>query len=249
MNYDLLEVDKLHFNRLRDSVNEKRVEDLFDYFIKRFSFESIMLEGTNVLTESEVAHLIKTKIIVSELIERDQKEVLNYVKAFQFIFEMVKLRKKLNEEILKDIHEILTEGILIGGRYRQVNITIKNSMHQPPNHLKVYDRMEKLFYDLDNFKGNAIQKGAFAQSQILKIYPFLDGNGRLSRLILNYYLMFEGYMPVSIPLNLKEEYFKSVDIFKEQKLIKPIEEFFYKLLLEQYEDYIIFLEEGNINGE
>lgn len=243
MNYDLLEVDRRHFNRLRDSASELRVQQLFNNFIKKFSFESLKFEENNTLSKEEVDHLINTKIIVSELIERDQKEILNYTKAFDFVYKLVKLRKPLNEETLKDIHEILLEGILLGGRYRQVNITIKNSLHQPPNHLKVYNRMEKLFYDIENFKGNAIQKGAFAQSQILKIHPFLDGNGRLARLILNYYLMYEGYMPISIPLDKKDEYFKAVDIFKEQKRILPIETFIHDILIDEYENYITFLEE------
>lgn len=243
MSYDLLEVDRLHFNKLRESVKEEKVNLLYEEFIKSFAYDSIYLEGNNSLTKKEVKHLIDTRLIVTGLPERDQKEILNYQKGFDFIFNLVKRRRKLDEEALKDLHEILLEGISIGGRYRQVNIQIKNSLHQPPNFLKVYDRMMKLFFDLDNFKGTAIQKGAFAQSQILKIYPFLDGNGRLARLVLNYYLMYEGYMPVSINDLKKDEYFKYVDIFKEQKLLGPIENFILQILLDSYEEYISFLEQ------
>ncbi|HLT00317.1 MAG TPA: Fic family protein [Acholeplasma sp.] len=242
MNHDLLEVDKLHFNELRESVGETKFLQLLNEFVKRFTYESITIEGKNDLSFDECANLLEKEVIVIQLPEREQKEALNYKKAFAHVFKLVTSRKRLDEETLKDLHEILVDGIFVGGQYRKVNVQIQGSMHQPPDYVKVYDRMAKFFYDLDNFKGSAVQKGCFAHMQILKIYPFLEGNGRLARLVLNYILLFDGYMPVSIPLDQKDIYLQHIDTFKVEKDISPFVEYIYHLLLQSYENYIEYLE-------
>lgn len=242
MNYDLLEVDKLHFNELREQVGQVKFKELLDDFIARFSFESITIDGKNHLTKDEVDNLLKKQVVTSGLSEREQKEALNNKKAFEHAFKLVMSRRKLDEEILKDLHEILVEGIFVGGQYRKVNVQIKNSMHQPPDYVKVYDRMAKFFYDLEHFSGTTVQKASFAHAQILKIYPFLEGNGRLARLISNYILMYDGYMPLSIPIKDANQYFEAIDSFKVDKDLRPFANYVYKALLDQYENYISWLE-------
>ncbi|WP_025725161.1 Fic family protein [Acholeplasma granularum] len=242
MDKDLLEVDKLHFNELRDHVEVDKFERLMKEFIYQFTYDSITIEGKNALSQSDVKNLLCKKVIVTQLPEREQKEALNYQKAFEHTFKLVTSRKPLSEDILKDLHEILVEGIFLGGQYRKVNIQIKDSMHQPPDYVKVYDRMAKFFYDLEHFKGSTVQKACFAHAQIFKIYPFLEGNGRLARLILNYILLYEGYMPLSVPVSLKDEYLEHIDTFKEEKDLAPFVGFIKKLLLDAYETYIYALE-------
>jgi Fic family protein len=242
MKYDLLEVDRLHFNELREQVGEEKFKEVLKKFIKEFTYDSVIIDGKNTLTKDDIDNLLEKKIIISQLSEREQKEALNYQKACEHAFKYVVSRKKINEDVLKDLHEILVEGIFPGGQYRMVNIQIKNSMHQPPDYVKVYDRMAKYFYDLEHFKGTAVQKAAYAHAQLLKVYPFLEGNGRLARLIMNYILMFDGYMPISIPISRQEEYFKYIDIFKVEKNLSPFEDFLYDLILEAYENYIFMLE-------
>lgn len=242
MHDDILELDKLHFNQLREQVGEEKFKVLLDQFIKKFTYESITIEGKNALSEDDVMNLLEKEIIITQLPEREQKEALNYKKAFNHVFKLVMSRRRIDEEILKDLHEILVEGIFVGGQYRKVNVQIMNSRHQPPDYVKVYDRMAKFFYDLDHFKGTAVEKGAFAHAQIFKIYPFLEGNGRLARLVLNYILLFDGYMPVSIPTKDKELYLNLIDQFKEQKDLSPFVNYVRQTLVDAYEDYIEALE-------
>ncbi len=242
MNLDLLEVDKVHFNELREHTDPQKFMDVIKNFMFKFTYDSITIEGKNALSQDDVKNLLFKKIIVTQLPEREQKEALNYQKAFEHILKLVSSRKVLTEDILKDLHEMLVSGIFLGGQYRKVNIQIIDSMHQPPDYVKVYDRMAKFFYDLDNFKGTTIQRACFAHAQIFKIYPFLEGNGRLARLVLNYILLYDGYMPVSIPLTEKGNYLNHIDTFKEEKDLSPFVGFIQKLLLEAYETYIEQLE-------
>lgn len=242
MKPDLIEVDKIHFNELREHVDQDKIDTLMSNFIHQFTYDSITMEGKNVLKKSDVTNLLKKQIIVTQLPEREQKEALNHLKAFEHVLKLVTSRKAVTEDILKDLHEILMDGIIMGGQYRKVNIQIKESMHQPPDYVKVYDRMAKFFFDLENFKGTTLQKACFAHAQIFKIYPFLEGNGRLARLVLNYILLFDGYMPVSIPVSKKEAYLNHIDTFKEERDLSPFVGFVEKLLLEAYETYIEYLE-------
>src|SRR5690606_4718704 len=242
MEKDLLEVDKFHFNELRDEVGEDKVQELMKNFVTTFTYESITIEGKNGITKDKVAELLSSEVLIDSLPEREQKEALNYAKAFQYVQRLVMQRKKMDEEVIKDLHEMIMEGIVQGGRYRQVNVRLKDSMHQPPDYMKVYDRMAKFVYDLDHFRGSTVQKAAFAHASILKIHPFLDGNGRLARLLLNFHLMFDGYMPVSIPLTEKEIYRQSLDTFKVEKDLSPFADYIYKQLLNAYESYINALE-------
>lgn len=242
MNLDLLEVDKVHFNELREHVEVAKYQALIQNFIYQFTYDSITIEGKNALSPTDVKNLLHKKIIVTQLPEREQKEALNYQKTFEHVLKLVSSRKFLTEDILKDLHEMLVEGIFLGGQYRKVNIQIKESMHQPPDYVKVYDRMAKFFYDLNNFKGTTLQKACFAHAQIFKVYPFLEGNGRLARIVLNYILLYDGYMPVTIPESEKANYLKHIDTFKEEKDLSPFVGFVEKLLLEAYETYIEQLE-------
>jgi Fic family protein len=138
---------------------------------------------------------------------------------------------------------MIVDGIFQGGVYRNVNIQMMGSTHQPTDHAKVYDRMHKLFSSLDTTSfENSLEEAVYIHATLAKIHPFLDGNGRLARIVLNYYLMKANYLPISIPIRLKETYIEKLEIFKSEKNIEPLKTFFEKLLIERYEDVISALE-------
>jgi Fic family protein len=175
--------------------------------------------------------------------EREQKEVLNHVKAFEKVLELVSQKIKLTEEHVKDIHEILVDGIFQGGVYRNVNIQMMGSKHQPTDHAKVYNRMHKLFDSVaNNNKLSPLDKAVEMHAGISKIHPFLDANGRLARLILNFYLLEANYLPMSIHLNDKSEYIKHLETYKENKNIQPLKTFVMTHLVKRYEEVIDQLE-------
>ncbi len=239
---NLLEIDKMHYLELKSSSSDEKINELKQSFIARYTYESVTIDGKNTMTYEDVKHLLDKKIITSLYSEREQKEVLNHAKAYEFVERLVYQRKKLDEEILKDIHEILVDGIFTGGRYRQVNVQIIGSMHQPPDYVKVYDRMNKYFFDLTIYKGSLVQKSALAHAGLFKIYPFLEGNGRLARLVMNYILMDAGFVAISIPLAEKTQYLDHINSFKVEKILAPFSDYIEKLLLAEYERQIEALE-------
>lgn len=201
-------------------------------FVSKFIYNSLSFETHNLSLE-EVS-----KVINEEHSELDEKRVLgitNYKKAFMFVVDLARNKRELDENTLKDIHEILMNEVNIGGLYRNVDISIKGSNHTPPGHLKVYDRMKKYFDKIEDYNDDIMAKASFSLLQLDKIHPFLDGNGKLARMVLNYHLLYNGFAPIVFPFTEKEHYFKCIEEYKVNKNI------------ECFKEYIITLEKNAFN--
>ena len=146
--------------------------------------------------------------------------IRNYKNGLLFVINLLNEGIEFDENKLKDLHELIMADLAVGGLYRNVDISIKGSNHTPPSYIKVYDRMKKYFDTMNADSDNLDEKLAFAHLQLMKIHPFLDGNGRCARIVLNYYLIKNGRKPVIIPLERKEEYFNALEEFKVNKDIQ-----------------------------
>ena len=147
-----------------------------------------------------------------------------------------------SEDFVKDLHEMLLDGIINGGLYRNINLSIKGSNHTPCDYIKVYDRMKKYYDTLAFYEGTDIQKAAYAHLQIAKVHPFLDGNGRLARLVMNYMLIKAGYLPINVPRRDMQVYFNLLEEFKVNKTQVPFEEFIEVRLNREYDRLIAVID-------
>jgi Fic family protein len=234
MNKSILELErKEYLTNIKSLINEKEYEQLQEKFKVLYTFDAISMQGTNKVSIDEVKKVIAGET-VSGHSERDVKEVINHYKAINHVYLMVKNNMEMTEEGIKDIHEILTDGILNGGHYRNVNIRIPGATHQPPDYIKVYDRMKRYFFNLENHKGTPVEKAVYAHAELAKIHPFLDANGRLARLVMNYYLMKENYLPITMSSKLKDQYVQVLESFKVEKDITPFVNLVEELLVKRY---------------
>lgn len=240
MEEKLLKANKESYKNLTDKQDEL-VNELEKDFLNRYTYDAVSLEGRNKVTYEKVTRIIglKDKTGYSE---REIKEVLNHAEAYRYVLKLTKKQNRLTEEDIKDIHQMLEEGIVLGGVYRNVNIQIPGAIHQPPNNVKVYDRMKRLFDDIKEKEYDYLDEGLLIHATLAKIHPFLDANGRLSRLVLNFYLIKAGYLPISIKLDKREEYFKTLEEFKVNKDINPLKTFILNLLNERYDEEILKLQ-------
>ncbi|MDD3999543.1 MAG: Fic family protein [Bacilli bacterium] len=209
----------LPLDKMREIASEKfDLNNIYPEFVQTFVFNSLSFE-TDLITSQEV-----TSVFNGEVAEIDGRRTLlisNHINAFYFVVAMVKTNSEFNENKLKDLHEVLMDGLDVGGLYRNVDISIKGSNHTPPSHLKVYDRMKKYFDVLNDPNADVLENIAFSHVQLAKIHPFLDGNGRCARLVLNYQLMKNGLAPIIIPYQERVRYFETLEAFKVKKVIKP----------------------------
>jgi Fic family protein len=226
---DKIDLAKGNLSRLSQ---EERVR-LEQEFATEFTYHSVSMEKGKITFE-EVKSFLEGK----STDEKYVKIAMNHLEALNYVKENVESRVPLDEEIIKDIHQIVMKDIMDGGLYRNVDISVKGSLHTPPNHLKVYDRMKKMMLSLEEFTGTTIQKAAFTHLQLSKIYPFLDGNGRTARLCLNYQLMLDGYLPIIIPVDRKDDYFKAMEEFKLNKNPQPFEELVQELELNRVKMFL-----------
>lgn len=187
-------------------------------FLVSFITNSISFE-TLPVSEDVVKRILDNDL--DGLDEKLVKTVQNYLNGVLFSFSLVDRTEPFSENDLKDIHEKVVNGLSLGGLYRNVDISIKGSNHTPPSYIKVYDRMKKYFDAINNEDTDKLYKIAFSHLQLMKIHPFLDGNGRVARIVLNYQLMKYGYKLIIISYEEKEKYFQLLEEFKVNKNIEP----------------------------
>ncbi|MGE4572260.1 MAG: Fic family protein [Candidatus Izemoplasmatales bacterium] len=167
-----------------------------------------------------------------------RKAIINNYHALQMIHRLSSKKIAYDEEIVKDLHQTLVDGIIGGGVYRSRDLFILGAKHVPPSYLKIYKKMDDYFEKLRNPQLKGFERAAYAHLQFLKIYPFVDANGRLARLLLNYELELQDYLPVSITKKLQDEYFDAIDEYKINKKTEPFIDFLMKLEAERIKDYI-----------
>ena len=187
-------------------------------FLIDFVQNTLSLEGKPVCKETVNAVF---EDLEADVNEKEKKSIINAFNAFSFILNLLENKEELDENKLKDLHEIIMDGFGNGGLYRNVDISIKGSNHTPPSHIKVYDRMKKYFDTINQDGVELYEQIAFSHLQLAKIHPFLDGNGRCARLVLNYNLLKNSLKPIIIEASKKDEYFNYLEEFKVNKDITP----------------------------
>lgn len=198
MNYERLLSMKEQLESLRSSIRDEIIKNYNDDFLVKYTHHSTAIEG-NTLTLIETKMLIEDGISVGGKSMREIYEVVNHKKAFEYITACVENKRPLDEKTVKDIHAIVMENILAGGIYRNVDVYISGSEHTPPSPNDMYRQIKYFYSDLDSRHfDNPIELAAWTHAEFVKIHPFVDGNGRTARLIMNYQLMSAGFLPVSI---------------------------------------------------
>lgn len=166
-----------------------------------YTYESNRIEG-NTLTLAETALVIQKGITVSGKSLREHLEAINHYEAIGFIKSIAEKKEHFNERTLKDIHALVLRGIDAenAGKYRTVNVRIAGSRHIPADALKVQELMYEYFdfYEKQKDVLHPVLLSAHLHEKLVTIHPFIDGNGRTSRLIMNLILLQHGYTVVNI---------------------------------------------------
>ncbi len=221
---------------LEEAKQTKNFLEISDEFLVNLVQSALSFDNPSLKKEDVV------KVLNDEVVgvnPEKVRKIINQKNAFLKVLQMAKDKVELDENTLKDIHQILCNGEAeVGGLYRRVNISVKGSNHTPCSYEKVYDRMAKYFVFMqEGPKDNLWEYISYLHLQLAKIHPFLDGNGRLARLVLNYELMKNGFMPVIITSNEREQYFSTLESFKVDKDIKPFMDFLEELELKSIQTY------------
>lgn len=193
---------------LKNKLNKFRAFDSFritQALELEYIFESNRIEG-NTLTLRETDLVINEGLTVSGKSMREHLEAINHVEAIGYIKQLVERNFAFNERELLTVHNLILRGIHPedAGRYRKVQVMIKGSAHMPPQPYLVAKEMEDYFIWMDQHKNklHPVVLAAEMHERLVTIHPFIDGNGRTSRLIMNFILLQHGY----VIANIKGEY-------------------------------------------
>lgn len=177
----------------------------------RMVHESNAIEG-NSLTLRETELVLSKGVTVSGKPLKDHIEALNLAKAWDKVKALAKSDSNLSERDLLDLHQIILTRVEddFAGSYRRGAVRIAGSNHVPPNAIKVPDLMEDLFNESQTIN-DPIERAAKLHHGIASIHPFTDGNGRTARLAMNFVLLAAGYPPISIPTDLRKDYYTALE--------------------------------------
>jgi len=167
-----------------------------------YTFESNRIEG-NTLTLRETGLVIDKGLTVGGKSMREHLEAINHYEAVLFLRELVQAKTSLTESLVKQLHGLILRGIdrENAGRYRSLPVLIAGSRHVPPQPWQVSMLMEECFrfYEEQQTQLHPVQLAAEMHERIVTIHPFIDGNGRTSRLVMNLILLQHGYPIAIIP--------------------------------------------------
>lgn len=178
-----------------------------------YTFESNRIEG-NTLTLRETDLVINEGLTISGKSMREHLEAINHVEAIGYIKQLMERNFPFNERELLSVHNLILRGIIPedAGRYRRVQVMIKGSSHMPPQPFLVAKEMEDYFiwYEENKSKMHPVVLAAEMHERLVTIHPFIDGNGRTSRLIMNLILLQNGY----VIANIKGDYETRMNYYK-----------------------------------
>lgn len=241
MDYERI-LEKLNrYNQLSKGVNEAALLNWENAFEIEYTHESTAIEG-NTLTLMETKVVLEDAISVGGKHLREIYEVVNHRKAYRLIKARLLERKLLDEALVKDIHAQLMENIFQGGFYRNVNVRITGASHNPPEPGEAFKQMKLFFADMEwRSKGNPLEYAAWTHAEFVRIHPFVDGNGRTSRLIMNYQLMRSGFLPVSVHKTERLEYFLALEEYAVKGNLQPFVEYVAKLEEQRLDELLSFM--------
>lgn len=237
MSYQELTKKRDYVNSNLSKLSMQQIEALERDFECNYTYESTKIKG-NRLSRDEVRAILEN---LSEKVEKDQDilEIINHSKAFRYMKMFLKKNTYLDEDAVKEINAIVVEDISIGGIYRNVNLMIPGRKHVPPSPEKAYYKMKKYFSEMpDIMQDNIIEKAIYSYAMFMKIHPFVDGNSRTGKLIMNYVLMKDGFLPVYIPKDRYKEYVQAFELFASEDQLEPLTNLISEFEEAQLDSYI-----------
>lgn len=189
------------------------VKSLLNHVLIDWTYNSNAIEG-NTLTISETKVVLEGMTIGGKTM-REHLEVINHRDAIDFLEEVVQKNERLTEWTIKSIHRLVLKGIQddVAGVYLNENVLIGGASHRPPDHVLVKELMEQFVSKVENEWStiHPIERAAKVHAEFVKIHPFIDGNGRTSRLLMNYELMKAGFPPAVIKAIDRARYYDTLD--------------------------------------
>ncbi len=232
--------------RLKEEIDRCRplspamVRQLKEYYKIGLTYSSNALEG-NSLTETETKVVLEDGITVGGKPIRDHFEAIGHSEAYNLLFELARESRIKEKEIL-ELHRLFYYRIdrENAGRYRKERVIITGSSYMPPSPDEVPELMKGFIKGIPALKKryHPIEYSALVHKEFVGIHPFIDGNGRIARLLMNLCLLQEGYPVTIIPPIMRVDYINSLEIAHTKGDSKPFINFISHIVYESLKEYL-----------
>lgn len=194
-------------------LSPETLQSLRDYYRVGLTYTSNALEG-NSLTESETKVVIEDGLTIEGKPLRDVYEAVGHAKAYDFLHDLSH-DMPLTEETICTLHRLFYQQIDPdrAGVYRKVPVFISGSQYAVAPVAEISKRMQALVQWYNNHEGkmHPVELAAELHMRFVYIHPFVDGNGRVSRLLMNLSLMRNDYNIAIIPAVCRSEYITALE--------------------------------------
>ena len=203
-----------------DDLNERRDEGLSKDLLEKLKkqllisqvYHSNAIEGNKLsLRETE---LILNGMVVNERPLKDEIEAKSLAHATDYLYKLIDGREPLTKRTISELHGLIMKDIpgINAGQFRLENVRIKESDHVPPIFSDVDSHIDEMFQWMNRMahKHSPLVMGSILHHWMTWIHPFSDGNGRVSRMFLNFFLLQKGYPEVIIKISDRDKYYNSL---------------------------------------
>ena len=206
-------------------LTEGEVERLNEEFTVEYTYNSNAIEG-NTLTLRET-DLVLRGLTIDRKPLKDHMEAVGHKEAFDYIRELVQEQAPLSEKVIKQVHFlVLADKRQDRGVYRRLPVRILGAQHEPVQPYLIQPKMEELLFNYGVDQSHIVTKLARFHIEFERIHPFIDGNGRTGRLLVNLELMKAGYPPIDIKFKDRLAYYQAFDDYYVKQSASTMEKLF-----------------------
>ena len=223
-------------------LTEGEVARLIEEFTVEYTFNSNAIEG-NTLTLRET-NMVLQGLTINQKPLKDHMEAIGHKEAFDFVRELVQKQEPISERVIQQIHYlVLADKKDDRGVYRRVPVRIMGAQHEPVQPYLIQPRMEQLIMSYTESTEHIVTKLARFHIEFERIHPFIDGNGRTGRLLVNLELMKAGLPPIDIKFTDRLAYYDAFDSYRMKREPSAMEKLFAGYINERLDMYLSILRE------
>ena len=239
----------LQIDRKKKELDNKRpltdgeISRLNEEFIIEYTYNSNAIEG-NTLTLRET-DLVLRGLTIDQKPLKDHLEAVGHKEAFDFVSELVKNNVPISESVIKQIHYlVLADKKDDRGVYRKIPVRIMGAKHEPVQPYLIEPRMKQLLQDFNESTEHIVTKLARFHIEFESIHPFIVGNGRTGRLLVNLELMKVGFPPIDIKFSDRIAYYNAFDEYHVKHNLSAMENLFAGYINSRLDMYLEILTEN-----
>ncbi|HXU95559.1 MAG TPA: Fic family protein [Candidatus Nitrosotalea sp.] len=229
---------KKNFSKEQRTIPKSVKEKELQTFVTKFTYDTQRIEGST-LTRRETADLLERGITPKSKPLRDVKEAEAHRDLF---YEILKSKKDLTLQMVLDWHWKLFHQTKadIAGKIRKYQVAIGGSKFMPPSPVEVFPMLTEFFqwYSKNKNKRHPVELAAIAHLKFVTIHPFGDGNGRVSRLVMNFILNKKDYPMLNIPYEGRNSYYNSLERSQVRKEDRIFLQWFIKRYIKEYKRFL-----------